>query len=58
MKAGGFDAAMKDPELLAEAANQKMDIKPMTGRQIDDLVGQLYAIPPDVTAKAAKAIAE
>ncbi len=53
-----FDAAMKDPELLAEAANQKMDIKPMTGRQIDDLVGQLYAIPPDVTAKAAKAIAE
>jgi len=53
-----FDATMKDPELVADAASAKMDIKPMTGRQIDDLLAQLYAIPPDVTAKAAKAIAE
>jgi tripartite-type tricarboxylate transporter receptor subunit TctC len=53
-----FDKTMKDPDLLAEAANEKMDIAPMTGREIDVLLGQLYAIPPDVIAKAAKAIAE
>ena len=53
-----FDAAMKDPELLAEAANEKMDIAPMTGPEIETLVRSLYAIPPDVIAKAAKAIAE
>ena len=47
---------MKDPELLAEAANEKMDIKPMTGHEIDALLAKLYALPPDVIAKAAKAI--
>jgi len=53
-----FDAAMKDPDLLAEAAKEQMDIAPMTGHEIDVLLSQLYAIPPDVIAKAAKAILE
>ena len=53
-----FDKTMKDPDLHAEAANEKMDIAPMTGREIDVLLGQLYAISPNVIAKAAKAIAE
>jgi tripartite-type tricarboxylate transporter receptor subunit TctC len=53
-----FDKTMKDPDLHAEAANEKMDIAPMTGREIDVLLSQLYAISPDVIAKAAKAIAE
>ena len=53
-----FDNAMKDPGLLAEAAKLRMDIDPMTGGQIDKLLAQLYATPPDVVAKAAQAIAE
>jgi tripartite-type tricarboxylate transporter receptor subunit TctC len=53
-----FDAAMKDPGLLAEAAKERMDISPMSGRQIDVVLDQLYAIPPDVVAKAAKAISD
>ncbi len=53
-----FDETMKDPEFLAETAKEKMDIAPMTGHEIDVLLGQLYTIPPDVIAKAAKAIAE
>jgi tripartite-type tricarboxylate transporter receptor subunit TctC len=56
--AKAFDAAMTDPGLLAEAAREKMDIRPMTGHEIDELLAELYAIPPDVVAKAAKAIAE
>ena len=32
-----FDATMKDPELLAEAASEKMDIKPMNGHEVDAL---------------------
>jgi tripartite-type tricarboxylate transporter receptor subunit TctC len=56
--AKAFDAATKDPGLLAEAAKEQMDISPMSGRQIDDVLGQLYAIPPDVVAKAAKAISD
>jgi tripartite-type tricarboxylate transporter receptor subunit TctC len=56
--AKAFDAAMTDPGLLAEAAREKMDIRPMTGHEIDELLAELYAIPPDLVAKAAKAIAE
>ncbi len=51
-----FDAAMKDPELLAEAASEKMDIKPMNGHEVDALIAKLYALPPGVIAKAAQAI--
>ena len=53
-----FDATMKDPELLAEATRQNMDISPMSASAIEELLDQLYAIPSDVVAKAAKAIAE
>lgn len=54
-----FDETVRDPDLLAEAAKEKMEITaPMTGHEIDELLGQLYAIPPDVVAKAAKAISE
>jgi len=53
-----FDNAMKDPELLAEAEKQKMDIDPMPANQIDGLIAQLYSTPPDVVARAAQAVAE
>jgi tripartite-type tricarboxylate transporter receptor subunit TctC len=53
-----FDDTMKDPALLAEAAKEKMDIAPMTGVEVGELLDKLYAIPPDVIAKASKAIAE
>jgi tripartite-type tricarboxylate transporter receptor subunit TctC len=53
-----FDDTMKDPEFLEETAKAKMDIAPMTGQEIDVLLTQLYALPSDVVAKAAKAIAE
>jgi tripartite-type tricarboxylate transporter receptor subunit TctC len=56
--AKAFDAAMKDPELLAEAGGAKIEIKPMSGPEIDALLDRLYAIPASVTAKAAKAVAE
>jgi tripartite-type tricarboxylate transporter receptor subunit TctC len=53
-----FDQAVRDPDLLAEADSEKMEIDPMTGHEIDVLLGELYALPPDTIAKAAKAIAE
>jgi tripartite-type tricarboxylate transporter receptor subunit TctC len=53
-----FNDTMKDPDLLAEAAREKMDVHPMQGDEIDALLGKLYATPPDVVAKAAKAISE
>jgi tripartite-type tricarboxylate transporter receptor subunit TctC len=53
-----FNNTMKDPELLAEAAKLRMDIGPMAGSQIDELLAQIYATPADVVAKAAQAIAD
>jgi tripartite-type tricarboxylate transporter receptor subunit TctC len=53
-----FDETMRDPELLADAAKQGMDIDPITGSQIDKLLAQIYATPADVVAKAAKAVAD
>jgi hypothetical protein len=53
-----FNETMQDPELLAEAAKEKMDIHPMTGEEIDNLIQQLYATPADIVAKAARAISE
>ncbi len=38
-----FDATMKDPELLAEAAKSGMDIKPMGGSRIQEIVRGIVA---------------
>jgi tripartite-type tricarboxylate transporter receptor subunit TctC len=50
-----FDAAMQDPELLAEAARMQLAVAPITGEQVQALIRQVYATPKDVVAKAALA---
>jgi tripartite-type tricarboxylate transporter receptor subunit TctC len=51
-----FDATMKDPEFLADAAKMKLDVNPVNAATIDSLLADLYRTPKDVVAKAAKAI--
>lgn len=54
-----FDASMKDPQLLADAKKQRMDLnKPMTGEEIHALIDRLYTYPADIVAKAADATGE
>ena len=43
-----FDAAMKDPVYLAEAKSQKMDVDPMTGEEMEQLIKTFYASPPEL----------
>ena len=43
-----FNAMMKDPQLLAEAATQGLDVDPVSGAEIAALVDRLYGTPPDV----------
>jgi tripartite-type tricarboxylate transporter receptor subunit TctC len=43
-----FDAASKDPELLAEARKAKLEVDPVTGRELQALVDQLSATPKEV----------
>jgi tripartite-type tricarboxylate transporter receptor subunit TctC len=46
-----FDAAVKDPELLADAKAQKMEIDPVSGAAINALLDRVYAAPPQIAAR-------
>jgi tripartite-type tricarboxylate transporter receptor subunit TctC len=43
-----FTAIMQDPQLLAEAATQGLDIDPVSGAEMMEVVDRLYGTPPDV----------
>jgi tripartite-type tricarboxylate transporter receptor subunit TctC len=47
----GFDATVKDPAFLAEAAAQKMEIDPVSGIEINALLARVHAAPPAVIAR-------
>jgi tripartite-type tricarboxylate transporter receptor subunit TctC len=48
----GFDAAMKDPKLLADSIKTKRPISPSTAKEAQETLAELYAMPADVIAKA------
>jgi hypothetical protein len=50
----GFDRAMKDPALLADAEKIDVGIKPMSGAAIAKFVDDAARTPPSVTARAAR----
>ena len=49
-----FDKTMKDSEYLAEAKAQNLDIQPVTGAQIAEVVRRVYALPPELVERAQK----
>jgi tripartite-type tricarboxylate transporter receptor subunit TctC len=49
----GFDLAMKDPGLLADAERVNVGIEPMSGAAIADFVSEAYRTPATIAAKAA-----
>jgi tripartite-type tricarboxylate transporter receptor subunit TctC len=51
-----FDATMKDAEFLAEAKKLNLDVNPLAGKAIADLLTELYATPKPVLEKAAQAV--
>ena len=46
-----FDAAVKDPETLADAKAQKIEIDPVSGAAINALLDRVYAAPPEIAAR-------
>jgi tripartite-type tricarboxylate transporter receptor subunit TctC len=52
-----FDAAMKDPELLAEAENLKIEIDPLTGEQVAALITDIYKTPAATVERVREAMA-
>jgi len=51
-----FDATMKDKEFLAEADKLKIEVEPLNGEQVADLVKQVNATPADVVARVRQAM--
>jgi tripartite-type tricarboxylate transporter receptor subunit TctC len=51
-----FDATMKDPQLIADAEKTRIDISPVPGARVQELVQKFYATPPDIVELARKAI--
>jgi tripartite-type tricarboxylate transporter receptor subunit TctC len=52
-----FDETMRDRNFLAEAKTQELDVDPVSPKDIDALLAEVYATPKSVTDKAAKATA-
>jgi hypothetical protein len=51
-----FEAVMRDPEFLADAKKQHLESEFMRGEEIEKLIARIFASPPDVVARAQKAI--
>ena len=50
-----FEQTMKDRAFLAEAKTQGLDVDPVSAKDIDTLLAEVYATPKSITDKAAKA---
>jgi hypothetical protein len=46
-----FEAALADPQLLAEAEREKLDVTLVTGESIEKLLDDVYSTPPDIVAE-------
>jgi tripartite-type tricarboxylate transporter receptor subunit TctC len=51
-----FDDTMKDPNYLADAEKLRIDISPLPGTQVQQIVQKLHATPKDIVEKARAAI--
>ncbi len=51
-----FMQAMNDPELRKELASRALDVDPMSGEDVQKLVDELYATPPDVIKQMHQAL--
>jgi hypothetical protein len=51
-----FDDTMKDPQYLADADKLRIDISPLPGAKVQEIVQKLHSTPKDIVEKARAAI--
>jgi hypothetical protein len=51
-----FDKTMADPQFLADAQKVRIDIEPLSGAKVQEVVRTLYATPNNIVERARKAI--
>jgi tripartite-type tricarboxylate transporter receptor subunit TctC len=52
-----FDETVRDPEFLDEAKRLEMEVRPVSGEQVEELIKEIYATPPDILKIASQAVA-
>ena len=51
-----FDATMKDPDFIADAKKQKLDLSPESGADLAALIDKIYATPKPIVEKIGRLI--
>jgi tripartite-type tricarboxylate transporter receptor subunit TctC len=51
-----YMAALRDKDLLADAAKSRLEIEPLAGEDFQALVAKLYALPPKIIERAKQAL--
>ena len=51
-----FTATMKDPEFLADAKKNKLDVEAEDGEHLAALIAKIYATPKPIIERVAKLI--
>jgi tripartite-type tricarboxylate transporter receptor subunit TctC len=51
-----FDRTMADPQFLDDAEKMRIDISPMSGDKVQELVRRIYASPKEIVERAKRAI--
>jgi hypothetical protein len=51
-----FDATMADPKFLADAKKLRIDVAPLSGARVQEVVKKLFEAPQEIVALARKAI--
>jgi tripartite-type tricarboxylate transporter receptor subunit TctC len=51
-----YAKALADPEFVAMANQQSLDLSPISGEELEETVRRLYALPPSAVARAAEVI--
>lgn len=54
----GFDDTMADPEFQADAAKRKLDLEPTTGKELQEVVENIFKTPPAVIERVKPFLAE
>ena len=53
-----FDATMKDPDFVKEATRLALEVRPVSGADVEPLIQEIYASPPDVVKRASEMVRE
>lgn len=51
-----FDATLKDPQFIAEAARVKLELEPIGGAQMEKLLAKAHAYPKDIIEATARLV--